>query len=152
MKSINSAFDSENTVLLPLKQAEDRGTAGEGSQCFFMLQTCGFYSALTTLRLKCSLGVREASELHSLPRLHVAPPQGKTDCHKGRTLLEAGFFSLQGKVEPKPSPLNNDFMDIHQENHISECSNTFILHMGTMIWLWLAHFNFLLQLFFAPTG
>lgn len=66
------------------------------------------------------------------------------------SLLGGGFFSLQGKVQPKPSLLNSDFRDNYQQNHISECSNTFILQMAMVIWLLLAHFNFLLQLFFAP--
>ena len=74
-------------MVLPLKQAEDRSTTGEGSQLLFMLYAWDFYSALITVRLKCAFGVEEASETctASLPRLTWPHHWGKTDCHKGRT-------------------------------------------------------------------
>lgn len=94
MKSINAPFDSDNTMVLPLKQAAGRSTAAEGSQLLFMLYTCDFYSALITVRLKCTFGMEEASETctASLPQLHMAPRRGKDDCCKGRTQTEASLW------------------------------------------------------------
>lgn len=93
---------------------------------------CSFCPQLskTEVHLWCGRGQQD---LHSQPAQtplgHTTGkdrvPQGQDTVMERSYSLGPAFLSLQGQVQPKPSLCNNDFGAKHQQNHLTECSNTF---------------------------